>query len=469
MAITFMKSLSGGCQSTQPSAPVRPSTARVKATPPADQRAVSKTGKQKQCVPTLYPANSKLDAKVTPTKQEPTGIIARISRSVRNFFYSKCKGKDASRPEIIHQAMRTIGATPLSLTTSKGVETRGMHFTVEAFAQQMRATGAQNVTLTRKDQTQVPAVVLDQKHPNYKTLMNSLNEMGFFAKDHLNERTGEQVRIGDGVWEMREINGKTYLWTKDNFAKMEGCFRNKTFNADKVSVNTASLKPFSAPQAEHTVVLNGGLYSYFESYRTSSEVAKFLALGMNVVISEDKNPHIIDTESRENVIASRDAIYARLQDQGLRNDQIIWKGTCFSAIPAVEAAAKYPGSHVVIDQGYVSSTEMVQQQIHPVLRPVLSPAVRPVLRAMDFDYEMENFLPAVTGNVAIITNNNDSVIPKGHLSRMKTALANREFSVLEINDPEVKHAGGWFNDRECNARFTTLLRSKGWSAAEILG
>lgn len=467
----------GGCRVNAPSTAsaqkVITTTNTRRETMPVENKTSERS---QQCLPTtMDPVNPKLETQMTPRTDGSTGIIARVSNAVsnffnfkaklRNYFYTQCKGKDASKPKEINKAMRTIGGQPLALKTSTGIETRGMQFTVDAFAQQMRSAGAQTVTLNRKDNSAaVPALVLDNKNSNYKALMNSLQEMGFFAKDRVDEN-GNLVKL-DGVWEKREIDGKTYLWTKENFAKMNGCFRQGRFNTDKVTVDQASLKPFSA-RGTHTVVLNGGIYSRFESFRTSSEVAKFLALGINVVVSEDKNPGIIDTESRENVMANRDAIYKQLHAQGLRNDQIIWKGTCFSSIPAVEAAAKYAGSHVVIDQGYVSSADMVKKQLPTVLRP-LSPLVRPAVKAFDFNYEMEPYLPQVAGSIAIITNNNDDKVPEGQLGRMQAVL-DRKVDVYSINDRNVKHADGWFNDRKCMEQFTSHLMSNGWSTGEIIG
>jgi hypothetical protein len=415
----------------------------------------------KECMPAINPANSKLEIQATPQDKESTGIISRVSDAVcnffdfktklRNYFYTQCKGKEASKPEEINKAMRTIGAEPLSLRTSKGLEMRGMHFTVEAFASKMQAAGAQNITLKRTDDNQaIPAIVLDQKNPNYNVLIKSLNDMGF---------------IGN-VWDIGESNGKTYLWTKENSAKMNDCFSRGEINLKKIAIDQTSVKPFS-PASGHTVVLNGGVYSRFESRTTATEVAKLLALGMNVVVSEDKNPGIIDTESKENVMANRDAIYNRLQAMGLRNDQIIWKGTCFSAIPAVEAAAKYLGSHAVIDQGYVSAAEMVKKQLPTYLSP-LSGLVKPAVEALDFNYEMEGFLPQVKGNVVIINNNNDDKVPEGQLKRMQDALR-KNVAVCSINDRNIKHAEGWFKDSRCNRQFTAHLIRNGWTAGGIIG
>jgi len=477
--VSAMRNWFGGCKTTQslPASkqPVITTKNNVRETKPLESKT---SNMSQQCLPTMGPANSKLDAKVTPNTSGSTGIIARISDAVsnifsfktklRNYFYSKCKGKDASKPEEINKAMRTIGAEPLTLKTSTGIETKGMHFTVEAFTKKMLDAGAQTVTLNRMDNnTAIPAIVLDKKNPNYNSLMKSLGDMGFFTKV-VEDKDGNEVKLTDGVWEKRVINGRTYLWTKENFAKMQGCFTDNCtrFNQSKISADELSSKPFIA-KGEHTIVLNGGIYSRFESFRTASEVAKFLALGINVVVSEDKNPTIIDTESRDNVMANRDAIYNRLYSMGLRNEQIIWKGTCFSAIPAVEAAAKYKGSHVIIDQGYVSSTDMVKKQLPTILRP-LSPLVRPLVEAFDFNYEMESFLPHVKGEVVVISNNNDDKVPEGQLDRMNKAKGEK-LETYSINDRNVKHAGGWFNDAECNRNFSSNLINKNWSAGEIIG
>ena len=431
-----------------------------------------------QAVPHIFPDTAKpVEGRVTLSypdiAAEPFSLIAKISRWSRNFFYSKFKGEAPRKPEVVNAAMRAMGAEPLNLVTSKGVPIKGMHFTVEAFAKKMQAAGAQRVIFVCKNSGPVPAIVVENANPCYEVLMTSMCEMGFFNKEFIDEKT-RHLSLTEGIWEKREIDGKTYIWTKENFIKMRGCFikiagspKKQQFINTKVSVDPSSLRPISCNNT-YTVVLNGGLWSRFESFHTASEVAKLLALGLNIVISEDKSPGIIDTESRENVMAHREVIYQDLQSKGVPNENIIWKGTCFSSIPAVEAAAKYKDSHVVIDQGYVSSREIVQTRLPTLLRP-FSPFVGLAVRSLDFDYEMEPYLSQETGEVVIIANGNDGVVPKDHLLRIKTALHSKAFASFEIDETTVLHAGGWFRDAKCSKAFTEFLVQKGWSAGEIIG
>jgi hypothetical protein len=424
--------------------------------------------------------DAKSDKKITNVtiiseEEKSEGIISRVHRFVRDFFYKKCKGKTPSRPEEIHQAMRTIGGEPLNLTTSAGAELRGMHFKADSLVKKLQESGMQRVTITKKkSEEEISAMVLDPSNPKTAELMNALEQMGLFELTYLDKKTGAKTILVEGVWEKKVIDGKIYIFTKDNAKKLRsGCrpFKRNSFNSKDVAVS----KPFNSTferTDRKTIVLNGGLYSHYESIRTSSEVAKLVALGFDVVVSEDKHPRIQDTESHTKVMASRDAIYEELDRLGVKNDDIIWKGTCFSSVPAVEAAAKYEGTHVWIDQGYFESSELVANQV-PLASGFMAPMVRPIVdkiaRSVDFDYNMEPHLPNIKGKIMIIRNVNDSVISSDQHAKIKNALNGRsDVAEFSITNKAVKHAGAWFNDTECHDQIVDYLISSEMSGGDIL-
>lgn len=421
------------------------------------------------------------NATVVPAEEKKSeGIIGRIHRYVRDFFYEKCKGKAPSRPEEINQAMKTIGGEQLSLETSEGAELRGMYFSAESLVKKLQDSGMKRVAITTKnddnESEEISAMVLDPKNPKTPELMAALEQMGLFKLTHKDKKTRKTTTLVDGVWEKMTVDGKIYIFTKENIGKLRNV---KTlfdksgdkFNEKYITVSEPFNKPFVREQKK-TIVLNGGLYSHYESVRTASEVAKLVALGFDVVVSEDKHPRIKDTESHSKVMASRDAIYQELQRRGIANEDIIWKGTCFSSVPAVEAAAKYSGSHVWIDQGYFESSELVAAQVPGAtgfMSPVIRPVVNKVAKSVDFDYNMDAHLPKVKGQIIMIRNANDTVISEEQHTKIKNALPARANSAeFFITDKNVTHAGAWFDDATCNQQIVDHLIAQGMSCGDIL-
>ncbi len=417
---------------------------------------------------------------IVKEEKKSEGIIGRIHRYVRDFFYEKCKGKAPSRPEAINEAMRTIGGEPLNLETSEGAELRGMHFSAESLVKKLQDSGMKRVTINTKNDgdtsEEISAMVLDPKDPKTPELMAALEQMGLFKLTHKDKKTRKTTTLVDGVWEKMTVDGKIYIFTKENISKLRSVKtlfdkKGEKFNEKYISVSEPFNRPFVRTQKK-TIVLNGGLYSHYESVRTASEVAKLIALGFDVVVSEDKHPRIKDTESHSKVMASRDSIYQELQRRGVSNEDIIWKGTCFSSVPAVEAAAKYAGSHVWIDQGYFESSDLVAAQVPGAtgfMSPVIRPVVNKIAKSVDFDYNMEAHLPKIEGKIIMIRNKNDTVISEEEHAKIKNALPeSADAKEFFITDERVRHAGAWFDDASCNQQIVDHLVAQGMSCGDIL-
>jgi hypothetical protein len=405
-----------------------------------------------------------------------SGVIDRVYNRVREYFYQNCKGKEPAQPEKINEAMRNIGGEGIDLEAGKDVNMRGMFFGVDSLLNSLKEAGAQKGALFDKQANEsIPAFVFDPTHAGYENQMKSLEQMGFFKVMHTDPASGVPNVIVDGIWEKREIDGKIYVFTNENFAKLT---KDKAFPGGKLDLNrfTVENPQDVAPTDKsnrHVVILNGAIYSRFESLRTASEIAKLLSLGVDVIVSEDKHPRIVDTESHECVMANRKAVYQKLCERGYSNEQMIWKGTCFSAIPAAEAAAMYEGSHAIIDQGYMSAKEMVIKQATPsyfsFLRPLVAPVVGKLADAVDFKYEMADHLPKIQGKVCLISNANDEVVDSGDIVRMKASLGDKQaVQEMVITNRVIKHAGAWFKDRKVKSQFENFLLQEGFANGAIL-
>lgn len=377
-------------------------------------------------------------------------------------LHSCLKGKDASHAQIVNQAMRNIGGISLQIQNSEQHILKGMTFQVDDFLATLEAAHAQKVVFTKKDaHLNISALVLDSSDPLIETLKNT----GFLENTI---RTKEGVKINEGIWKSCTIKGKTYIFTPDQYEKFiaERPFLKDDFNLNYIELSDPI--PFTADKKPRkTIILNGGIFSRFESYNTAREVAKFLALGLNVVISEDKNGK--DSESHTNVLANREAIYAKLKKEGVSDKDLIWKGTCFSSVPAMEMAARHPGSHVIIDQGYVESKEVVKTVFKgdkfSAASLVPSFIINKFCEKMDFTFSMAHAMKKVCGSVYLIPNKNDTIVDaKEHQKMVKELKKNKKIESLHvcpIEDKKIEHAGGWYLDKNCRRKLEThLIASK---------
>lgn len=439
-----------------------------------------------QAIPPALSQKPSTPAKAIPKVRELTeeekgsGVVFNVAKQFRSKFYNFCKGEDPRDKHaktakdalgIVSNAMDHIDGVSLNLKSDDGVCLEGKHFSLANLMSKMRDIGGQKVNFRCTENKHGSTSNQDfsgfvfDKGDQTKDLMTALTTMGFFNQTYKNSK--DEVVTVSGPWEHKEIDGKIYVWKK-----VPGLQINKqALTSNKIQI--LSHEAIEPQQSRSTIVLNGGIHSYYESHRTASEVARLMALGFDVVVSQDKHPELLGSEAHEHVMATRDAIHDYLESKGIANEQIIWKGTCFSAIPAVEAAAKYAGSHVVIDQGYVDSVDQTSDYIlpdllKPVLKPMLQGCIESALDAFHFNYNMIPHLPNVQGQVCIIENQNDKVVSASNVYRMKELLGNKKADLLTITNPNVKHAGGWYEDAECAAKFSNLLITNGFSAGSII-
>ncbi|MEC7838726.1 MAG: hypothetical protein VX777_01655 [Chlamydiota bacterium] len=407
--------------------------------------------------------------KMSPIEEpaKSTGLCGKICDYAKSLFYSWCKGTKSKKLVEIQQAMKAIGGEPLNLKNSKGDKIDGMFFGANNLVEKMQSSGMKRVTITKnQSQEKLSAFVFDLKNPKTNELLNSFTQMGLFKLEY-NNKDNEKIVISEGVWDKHIIDGKVYIFTKENKNKLiKNCspFKGGKFNLANVTVSEPFNTEFSQKEPK-TIVLSGGLSSHFESAHTAIEVAKFVALGFNVVVSENKNAKVIDSESHENVMANMKAIIKDLENRGIENHDVILKGNCQGSLASVEAAANHPGMHVIIDQGYYDSADMLSHKLVVVPKVIASK----MCDAVDFRYSMEDYLGKVDGKVMVIRNNNDGKVPVEQHQKMVDKLKGKEgVKFFSINDKKIGHAGSFFKDEACNREITDYLMECGFSQGDIL-
>lgn len=366
------------------------------------------------------------------------------------FNFVRDSSNKPANPEVIGSAMEKIGGSELKLKTTNGHMVNAMHFNYNDVQEKMKAGGMQKVVLSH-GQNDVPAFVLDLNNPKSKELFQDLANLQFFS---------------EGIWETRYIDGKVYIFSSDE-AKRFNQFPSMVNNKLNPLIKESAPKAFEIDSSpKKTVVINGGLKSYLKSGYSAKDVAKYLSLGFNVVISEDKHDGLNNAESHSHVMANRAAIHQELKSRKVTNDDIIWAATCFSSAPAVECAAKYPGSHVIINQGYYDIKEVANSMTY-----LPSFLVNQGCKRFDFNFEMEPHLDKVQGNVIVIGNQHDSTVYKKQFEKIKDAVNKQPHikkKFFEMDNPDAKHAAHWFRSESCNQQVVSYLQEQGFSKGNII-
>lgn len=390
------------------------------------------------------------------------GWFAPVSEFFRNKFYSCIKGKESKHSQEIREAYQGIGGQEVTLRASETLNVRTVTFKAENFSQKIQEAGGRFVDLVHPSSGKVfPAI--EVANGMSKDFQNYLKLMGIL----------DAANWSNSQWRYCVSNGKTYILSAaDHSEIITGKYSNSkgTFRDIEVRERRADCR------AQSTVILSGPIYSHFESNYTAREVGAFLVRGLNVVIFEDKNPTIFDSESVTNTGAARDAIYGHVISQpGMLPSKVIWKGTCFGAIPNVVAAAKYPGSAVIADQTFSRFSQIASQYAGQteygkwVPQFIRSLFVGAAASLNDCEHTLEKDLPQVKGPVCLIENDRDALIPKEMRQDLRKLLpANGVNEVIHINNTFVDHADGWYKDAHASYKIDQFLKQIGATKGSFL-
>jgi hypothetical protein len=180
---------------------------------------------------------------------------------------------------------------------------------------------------------------------------------------------------------------------------------------------------------------------------------------------------------------ANEALHAQLKKQGIENQDIIRKGTCFGAFGAAESAALYEGCNVIIDQAFATSQEAAKESFNgkvagfvgttagALVGEIANPLIGQAVKTLDFDYTLEH-LSNVTGLKLVIGNDNDGVVNQDHTKRIAEMCRKSETSetvqVQMKKQSGVEHAGGWWRDHDANKAMKSFLQQIDSNSGSII-
>lgn len=412
---------------------------------------IVKTGQDALSNITREAPAKKFEAKPIHSEGWFSGITNFLRRKLHEWF----KGKTPSKPEEIQGLLTSIGGKENELTTKYDAKLRTMHLKASDLLGKIKEAKGSRVKVQAKDKT-ISGFVFDEAP---KDLEKTLEDLGILDSTY-------KGQVMEGPWTLQVRNGKTYLFAKTDYEMMksEMIILEHQFSKN-ASLTTSGIQ---IPQGKNTtVVLGGGVCSYYESHHASTEAAAFLIRGIDVVLFEDKAE--MESEANHHVMAARKAIYNYLsKDVGLDNNQIILKGMCFSSVPAVEFSAKKGGEiPVIIDQGYLDikpvAVEMAANYPRPSLsntaRNIASHIVNNYFSEWNMDYQM-NHLQELKGHLCVIMNENDEMIALEERVKMDNILKNMNYDRVVINNKAIRHAGPWYQDEQASKQLDKFLNNK---------
>lgn len=436
---------------------LNPFRAEKKEQPDFSDSKIIQTGqKALSIIPTETASANKIKAK--PIKLE--GWFSWVTSLFRKKLYQMFKGEPPSKPGEVKNLLTNMGGIENNLKTTNDVSVRTMHLKASQFLGKIKEAQGSRVEI-KVDGKAISGFAFDKIPADLKT---TLSKLGILDSCYTNAK-GQVTQI-DGIWAMHEINGKFYILAKNDVDFLiEKDALTQTGFSSGVALEKSPIEPLHGNNT--TVVLGGGVCSYFESYRSAQEAAQFLIRGLDVVIFEDKNLPL-ESEADYNVMATREAIFKHLTDLGLRNEQIILKGLCFSSVPAVElAAAKGGNVPIIIDQGYtdikpVAANGIANNAWSPLAnmaKIVARPIIKTTFSDMDLNYKMRNLKNIHEKTpLCVIVNENDELVPQEERSKMDEILKGREFHRVAINNKAIRHAGPWYQDPAATKQIDNFLK-----------
>lgn len=399
------------------------------------------------------------------------GWFAPVTGFFRDMFYSCVKGRESNHSQEVREAYQGIGGTEITLQASATLNVRTVTFTAANFSKTIKDAGGKFVDLVDPKNGQVlfPAIELENGLPTQ--LQKYLKQLGILNSEY-----------GEGQWKTFRSDGKTYLVSKADYEKVTTS-QYTNMSSGNLEKSSIVVKPRGdvACKAHSTVILSGPLFSRFESSYTAQEVGAFLVRGVDVVVFEDKNPTVWDSESVTNTKAARDAIYHHVMSKpGMTPNRIVWKGTCFGALPGVAAAAAHPGTGVIADSPFIrfsdSASDYADQNAWGkwIPKAIRTPVIALVAEANDCEHSLEKALPKVQGPICLLENDRDQVIPEEVRKNLRNLLpkqqgnGNKVQEVVHINHKDVDHADGWYKDPKASLGIDMFLKNIGATHGSFL-
>ncbi|MCB1076114.1 MAG: alpha/beta hydrolase, partial [Simkania sp.] len=162
---------------------------------------------------------------------------------------------------------------------------------------------------------------------------------------------GNGLKIENSSWNLIPHNGKVYF-VENPTVELAMDFMASKHLTDLGSF-TVSSRPVIHPKLDGeraTVVLSMNQTNSFASY--SHEILTFLFAGVNVLAYDNAGKGLSEGSNSEEGMteAIRSAGQYLIEEKGLRQNQIVFKGQCAGGLPSSEAAKMFPASHVWVDQ-----------------------------------------------------------------------------------------------------------------------
>ncbi|MCB1067692.1 MAG: alpha/beta hydrolase [Simkania sp.] len=162
---------------------------------------------------------------------------------------------------------------------------------------------------------------------------------------------GKGLSIEASSWNMMRHNGKLYLIQKSDALDAMNSFEN--FHLDQLALCNVHTKALQHPRLvadRGTVVLSMHQTANFAAY--SREILTFLLLGTNVLVYDYAGKGLSEGQNSQEGMTEtiRSTGQYLIEEKGVDESQIMFKGQCAGGLPSSEAGKMFPRAHVWVDQ-----------------------------------------------------------------------------------------------------------------------
>lgn len=409
---------------------------------------------------------------VRPEPKE-RGLITKWFREALHEGFSERKTSQAQK---VTASIEALGGKTVELTTKYDDKPWIRHLTAEGFAGKIREAGGRKVAIVSKTIGKTINAIEIETAKSEK-LLESLAELNILDKTLMKKEpkaswslfswfgSTEKAQpktssILPGTWKQIQVGDKIYLIEaadEQAFYDAKPLSRNRFtgkldgFNSETISIEQ---KPWGET-TQQTIVLSGGAHSKIGSQAMASMAARYLALGINVVLLDDKQ--VRESETEESMVALRETTGRYLKASGLSNKDITWHGICYSATIAAKMAKsrEFQGSGLIFDQGYENGEAFFKRSIKSKLPGVLLPFESLVDREIDRYikenpnlFNVEGRFNDIQGNVLMIVNRYDEELSRKTTDSLAASMFNGErvANVANLTNPNLSHGQAWYLD-----------------------
>ncbi|WP_420422370.1 alpha/beta hydrolase [Simkania sp.] len=162
---------------------------------------------------------------------------------------------------------------------------------------------------------------------------------------------GKGLSIEASSWNMMRHEGKLYLIQKSEALDTLNSF--ERFNLNQLALSDIRPKDVRHPRLgvdRGTVVLSMHQTANFSAY--SREILTFLLSGTNVLVYDYAGKGLSEGQNSQEGMteAIRSTGQYLIEEKGLDETQIMFKGQCAGGLPSSEAGKMFPRAHVWVDQ-----------------------------------------------------------------------------------------------------------------------